>query len=268
MLRLGGLCPPLTDRMVARPGLESPAMEHKIVGTTMPVLELMLQPGEQVFAESGELGWISLAVQLRTGTAVGGQQGGLMGVLGRAVAGATVFMTEYSAVGGTGLVAFAAKLPGQIMELEIGPGRSYLVHRHGFMCATIGVQLGMGTSQRMGAGIFGGTGFRMQRLSGQGTAFVEMHGEVIPYDLQPGNTLRVHPGHVAMYEETVTFGVTTMPGIRNALFGGDGLFLATLTGPGRVWLQSMSLSTLAHAIASYIPSGEGGGVVGSLLRGG
>jgi uncharacterized protein (TIGR00266 family) len=243
-------------------------VESKIVGTTMPVLELMLQPNEMVFAESGELAWISMAIQLRTGTSVGGQRGGFMAVVGRAIAGATIFMTEYTSVGGAGLVSFCAKLPGQIMPLEIQPNRGYLVHRHGFMCGTPGVQLGVGFQQRLGAGIFGGTGFRMQRLSGQGKAWVELHGEVVHYELQPGNTLRVHPGHVAMFEESVDFNVTTMPGIRNALFGGDGLFLATLTGPGRIWLQSMSLPHLAHALAGYLPqSGEGAGVVGGLLRG-
>jgi uncharacterized protein (TIGR00266 family) len=241
-------------------------MESKIVGTTMPVLELMLQPNEMVFAESGELAWISMAIQLRTGMSVGGQQGGFMSVLGRAIAGATIFMTEYTSVGGAGLVSFCAKLPGQILPLDIGPKKGYLVHRHGFMCGTPGVQLGVGFQQRLGAGIFGGTGFRMQRLSGQGTAWVELHGEVVHYELQAGNTLRVHPGHVAMFDESVDFNVTTMPGIRNALFGGDGLFLATLTGPGRVWLQSMSLPHLAHAIAHYMPS-EGSGGIGGFLQG-
>ena len=244
-------------------------MEHKIVGTLLPALEITLNPNEQVFAESGELGWISASIQLRTSTSAGGQQGGFMAVLGRAVAGGTLFMTEYSAVGGPGLVAFTAKLPGQIMALEVTPQQSYLVHRHGFMCGTPGVQFSVGFNQRLGAGIFGGTGFRMQRISGQGLAFIEMHGEVVVYDLQPGNTLRVHPGHVAMFQEGVQFNVTTMPGIKNALFGGDGIFLATLTGPGRIWLQSMTLSRLAHAIYEYLPhpSDAGGGLVGGLLRG-
>ena len=244
-------------------------MEHKIVGTLLPALEITLNPNEQVFAESGELGWISASIQLRTSTSAGGQQGGFMAVLGRAVAGGTLFMTEYSAVGGPGLVAFTAKLPGQIMPLEVTPQQSYLVHRHGFMCGTPGVLFSVGFNQRLGAGIFGGTGFRMQRISGQGLAFIEMHGEVVVYDLQPGNTLRVHPGHVAMFQEGVQFNVTTMPGIKNALFGGDGIFLATLTGPGRIWLQSMTLSRLAHAIYEYLPhpSDAGGGLVGGLLRG-
>ena len=243
-------------------------MEHKILGSLLPVVEISLNPGEMVFAESGELGWISASIALKTSTSAGGQQGGFMAVLGRAVAGGTLFMTEYTAQGGPGLVAFTAKLPGQVIPLELGPGAGYLVHRHGFVCGTPGVQFSVGFQQRLGAGIFGGTGFRMQRLTGQGLAFVEMHGEVVVYDLEPGNTIRVHPGHVAMFQESVQFTVTTMPGIRNALFGGDGLFLAQLTGPGRVWLQSMTLPRLAHALYEYMPhpSGEGS-VLGGLLQG-
>jgi len=217
-------------------------MESKIVGTVMPVLELSMQPNDKVFAESGELSWMSMTVQMQTGTSVGGQQGGFMSALGRAMA-----------AGGPGLLAFAAKLPGQIVPLDIAPGHGYMVHRHGFMCANIGVQFSIGFQQRLGAGVFGGTGFRMQKLTGQGTAWVELHGEVVVYDLQPGNTLRVHPGQVGMFQESVQFNIVTVPGIQNMFFGGSGLFLAALTGPGRVWLQSMSMQHLAHAIAGYLP---------------
>jgi len=245
-------------------------METKIIGTVLPVLELNMQPGDKVFAESGQLGWMSMAIQMQTSTSAGGQQGGFLGALGRAVAGGTLFMTEYSAAGGPGLLTFAAKLPGQILPIESAPNAGYMVHRHGFMCATLGVQFSIGFQQRLGAGVFGGTGFRMQRLQGQGQAWVELNGEVVTYDLQPGNTIRVHPGHVGMYQEGVQFNITTVPGIKNALFGGDGIFLATLTGPGRVWLQSMSMPHLAHAIAEYLPRPEaasGGGLVGQLLQG-
>ena len=228
-------------------------MESKIVGTVMPVLELSMQHNDKVFAESGELSWMSMAIQMQTGTSVGGQQGGFIGALGRAMAGGTLFMTEYTATGGPGLLAFAAKLPGQIVPLDIAPGHGYMVHRHGFMCANIGVQFSIGFQQRLGAGVFGGTGFRMQKLTGQGTAWVELHGEVVVYDLQPGNTLRVHPGQVGMFQESVQFNIVTVPGIQNMFFGGSGLFLAALTGPGRVWLQSMSMQHLAHAIAGYLP---------------
>jgi uncharacterized protein (TIGR00266 family) len=228
-------------------------LETKIIGTVMPVLELNMRPGDKVFAESGQLSWMSMAIQMMTSTSAGGQQGGIFGAIGRMAAGGTLFMTEYTAGGGPGLLAFAAKLPGQILPMEIAPGHGYLVHRHGFMCATPGVQFSIGFQQRLGAGVFGGTGFRMQRLQGQGQAWVELHGEVVTYDLQPGNTLRVHPGHVGMYQESVQFNITTVPGIKNAFFGGDGIFLAALSGPGRVWLQSMTMQHLAHAIQEYLP---------------
>ncbi len=244
-------------------------MESKIIGTVLPVLELSMQPGDKVFAESGQLSWMSMAIQMQTSTSAGGQQGGFLGALGRAVAGGTLFMTEYSAVGGPGLLTFAAKLPGQVLPIDVTPSSGYMVHRHGFMCGTPGVQFSIGFQQKLGAGVFGGAGFRMQRLAGQGQAWVELNGEVVVYDLQPGNTLRVHPGHVGMYQDGVQFNITTVPGIKNALFGGDGIFLAALTGPGKVWLQSMSMSHLAHAIAEYMPRTEssGGSVVGSLLGG-
>lgn len=232
-------------------------MESKIVGTTMPVLELSMQPNDKVFAESGELSWMSMSIQMQTGTSVGGQQGGFLGALGRAFAGGTFFMTEYTAVGGPGLLAFSAKLPGQILPLEIGAGQAYLVHRHGFVCATPGVQFSIGFQQRLGAGVFGGTGFRLQKLTGQGQAWVALNGEVVVYDLQPGNTLRVHPSQVGMFQESVQFNVVTVPGIQNMFFGGSGLFLAALTGPGRVWLQSMSMQHLAHAIQEYLPKAGG-----------
>jgi uncharacterized protein (AIM24 family) len=179
-------------------------------------------------------------------------------------------MTEYTAAGGPGLLSFATKLPGQILPMDITPGSGYLVHRHGFMCATPGVQFSMGFQQRLGTGLLGGTGFRMQRLTGQGKAWVELSGEVVPYDLQPGNTLRVHPGHVGMYQESVQFSITTVPGIKNAFFGGDGIFLASLTGPGRVWLQSMTMQHLAHAIQEYLPHKQAGagGIVVDILSGG
>ena len=119
-------------------------MDPKIVGTVMPVLEMNMQPNEKVFAESGQLSWMSMAIQMQTSTTAGGQQGGFLGALGRAVAGGTLFMTEYTAAGGPGLLAFAAKLPGQILPLEIAPGYGYMVHRHGFMCGTPGIQVSTG----------------------------------------------------------------------------------------------------------------------------
>src|SRR5256712_10488954 len=147
---------------------------------------------------------------MKTSKTAGGQQGGFWGAWGRAVAGGARSMTEFTSVGGPGLLASGGKLPGQILPMQIAPGHGYMVHRHGFMCATPGVQFSIGFQQRLGAGVFGGTGFRMQRLQGQGSAWVELSGEAVPYDLQAGNTMRVHPGHVGMFEESVQFNITTV----------------------------------------------------------
>lgn len=250
-------------------------MDHRVIGTTMPVLEVMLQPGETIVAEPGELSWISGSVQLRTSTAGAGASG-LMGVLKRAFAGGGLFMTEYSSQGGPGMVAFATKLPGQILPVDITPSTAYLVHRHGFVCATPGIQISVGFQRSLGAGIFGGDGFFLQKLAGQCQAFIELAGEVVIYDLVAGQSLLVHPGHVGMFEHTVNFDITMVPGIANVLFGNQGLFLAKLTGPGRVWLQSLTLPGLAHALSPYlgretssqatVSGGVGGAVAGSILK--
>jgi uncharacterized protein (TIGR00266 family) len=226
-------------------------MKHTIVGTTMPVLQIQLESGETIIAEPGEFSWMTENIQLNTTTQTAGARG-LFGVLGRALAGGGLFMTEYSAQGGSGMVAFSAKVPGSIHEVEVAPGHSYMIHKHGFLCATQGAQLSIGFQRGLGAGIFGGNGFILQRLSGPCTAFVELGGECVVYDLPPGQSLLVHPGHIGMFQDSVNFDITFMRGIRNALFGGDGLFIGRLTGPGKVWLQSMTVPGLAHAIAPYM----------------
>ena len=233
-------------------------MQHTIVGTTMPVLEMTLESGESIVAEAGELGWIGSSIELHTTTAAAGSRG-VFGALKRAVGGGSFFMTEYRAVGAPGLVAFATKVPGHILPIDVLPDRPYLLHRHGFLCATPGIELSVGFQRSLGAGVFGGQGFVLQKIAGTGQAWVELDGEVITYDLAPGETLRVHPGHVGMFESTVSFDVTMLRGIRNVLFGADGLFLAALTGPGRVWLQSLPLSNLAHALSPYLGRESRGG---------
>ena len=241
-------------------------MQYEIKGDTTPVLEVQLRPGDEVVAESGELAWMHGPVQLETGKSIGQQQGGFLGAAKRAMSGGTFWMTRYTVAEGAGAVTFAAKAPGEIRAIEVGGGSEYVVHRHGFMCCEPGVELNVHLQQRLGAGIFGGAGFVLQRLSGNGTAFVEMHGDVVEYDLAPGDVLRVHPGHVAMFDAGTSLELTTVPGIRNKLFGGDGLFLAQLRGPGRVWLQSITLPALAHALQPYIvteTAGEAGAIGGA-----
>ena len=247
-------------------------MQHAITGTTMPVLQMQLDAGEKIVAEPGEFSWMTENIQLNTTTMAAGARG-FLGVLGRALAGGGLFMTEYTAVGAPGMVAFAAKVPGSIQEIQIPPGHSYMVHKHGFLCANEGVQLSIGFQKGLGSGLFGGDGFILQRLTGPGTAFVELGGECVTYDLRPGDSIVVHPGHIGMFQDSVNFDITMMRGIRNAFFGGDGLFLARLTGPGRVWLQSMTVPGLAHALSPYLGRQEApqaavsGGVAGAVASG-
>lgn len=249
-------------------------MQPRILGTTMPVLEIDLDPNESVVSEAGELSWMTSSIQLTTHTQFAGG-GGLFGVIKRVAGGGSLFMTEYRAIGAPGQVSFATKLPGHIVPIEVGPGREFMIHRHGFLCATPQIQISVGFQQSLGAGIFGGSGFVLQHVSGVGMAWIELSGELIMKDLQPGETLRVHPGHVGAFQASVSFQISTVPGIKNMIFGGDGIFLASLTGPGRIWLQTLPISKLAHALAEYMPAqnkqaaegGVVGGIVGSILRG-
>src|ERR1700690_3605172 len=248
-------------------------MQPRITGTTMPVLEFVLEPNESVISEAGELSWMTSSIQMTTHTQLGGG-GGIFGAIKRVAGGGTLFMTEYRAYGARGELAFATKLPGHIVPVEVGPGHEYMIHRHGFLCATPQIQIGVGFQQSLGAGIFGGDGFLLQRLSGQGTAWLELSGELVVKDLQPGETLRVHPGHGGAFQSSVSFQITTVPGIKNMIFGGDGIFLAALTGPGRIWLQTLPIAKLAHALERYMPhearrqtveGGVVGGIVGSIF---
>jgi uncharacterized protein (TIGR00266 family) len=248
-------------------------MQARITGTTMPVLEFLLDPNESIISEAGELSWMGAAIQMTTHTQFAGG-GGLFGVLKRVAGGGSIFMTEYRSLAPGAELAFATKLPGHIVPVEVAPGHEYMIHRHGFLCATPQIQIGVGFQQSLGAGIFGGDGFLLQKIHGQGTAWLELSGELVVRDLQPGENLRVHPGHVGAFQSSVSFQITTVPGIKNMIFGGDGIFLASLTGPGRVWLQTLPIAKLAHAIERYLPresaqrtteAGVVGGIVGSIL---
>ena len=248
-------------------------MQTRILGTTMPVLEVQLDPNESIFSESGELSWMTASIQMTTHTQMGGG-GGLFGVLKRVAGGGSIFMTEYRAYQYPGAVSFATKVPGHIVPVELGQGPDYLVHRHGFVCATPQVTLSVGFQQSLGAGIFGGDGFLLQKISGVGTAWLELSGELIQRTLAPGEVLLVHPGHVGAFQSTVGFQITTVPGIKNMIFGGDGIFLAQMVGPGTIWLQTLPISRLAHQIYEYLPHPEmqgaapasvGGSIVGGIL---
>ena len=251
-------------------------MQTRILGTTMPVLEVLLDPNESVFSESGELSWMTASIQMMTHTQAGGG-GGFLGVIKRVAGGGSLFITEYRAMQYQGTVSFATRVPGHIVPVQVGQGPEYMVHRHGFLCATPQVTISVGFQQSLGAGIFGGSGFLLQKIGGVGTAWIELSGELIQKDLAPGEILFVHPGHVGAFQSTVGFQITTVPGIKNMIFGGDGIFLARMVGPGTIWLQTLPISRLASQIYEYLPHPEAaqqatgagllGGIVGGIISG-
>jgi uncharacterized protein (TIGR00266 family) len=248
-------------------------MNAEVKGSTLPVLEMILDPGDVLISDHGELSWMTSNVQMSQTTKMGNQQGGgggLLGGLKRVLAGTSVFLTRYEAVGSQGMIAFAAKMPGRIFPLEVGQPGGYLCHKHGWVCGTEGINVSVGFNQGLGGALFGGEGFILQKLEGQGTAWVELSGEITTYDLAPGQTLLVHPGHVGVFQDTVSFSMTRIQGIVNRYFGADGHWLVVLTGPGKIWLQSMPLPILAASLAPYIGGGGtekeiGAGAVGGML---
>jgi uncharacterized protein (AIM24 family) len=249
-------------------------MQEQIHGTTMPVLSIHLEPGESVVAEVGEFSWMTDAIQMSTGIASDAAGEPLMGAFHR-VSGSPLLTSTYTAQGGPGTISFAAKVPGSILPVDVGPGTEYMVHRHGFLAGTPGLEISVGFRQSFRAGIFAGEGFVLQRIGGRGRAWAELSGQVIPHELAPGESLRVHPGHVGMFQMSVAFQVVRVPGITNRYFGGDAHYFAELSGPGTVWLQSMPLPQLAASLVPYLPaaldrpepvgSGLVGGILGDLL---
>jgi uncharacterized protein (TIGR00266 family) len=239
-------------------------MDAVIRGTTMPVLEVHLSPGESVVAEAGQLGWFDDGVELETTTALAGADG-MWDAAKRTFGGGTFFMTRYASTVKPGTVAFPARLPGKIFQVPLGAGRSYLIQRHGFLAGLEGVELSTALDAgHIGSSLLGGFGFMLQKLEGVGHAWLELAGELSEYDLAEGQSLRVHPAHIGVVEQSVAYELTTVPGLKNKAFGGEGLFLMQLTGPGKVWLQSMSLSMLAHALAPYLPTSNATASNGSL----
>ena len=221
----------------------------RIDGTVQQTLLLDLDAGRTVYTDAGAMSWMTRAIQMRTYAS-----GGLGGMFKRAISGATVFIVDFAAEGSAGQVAFSADFPGRIVPIELPPQASIIMHKHAFLAAEKSVQLDVFLTKRLGAGMFGGEGFVLQKLTGPGAVFAELDGDPFEYLLKPGETLRVEPGHVAMFEATVTFDIEMIKGFTNVLMGGEGLFLATLTGPGRVWLHSLTPSKMAHRIAEYLPA--------------
>ncbi len=249
----------LPETPVSAQGRGTTGMEYKILGTVMQVVVLELDPGETIYSEGGGMAWMSQSIVMNTT----GRGGGIGGIFKRAISGESLFLNEFTSQGGKGSIAFASDFPGKIVPVALGPGQEMIVQKQAFLCAEKTVGLEIHFRKKIGAGFFGGEGFIMQKLTGPGIAFVSLDGEIVEYTLQPGEMLRVDTGHVAMYEPTVEYDIEVMKGFKNVLLGGEGLFLTTLRGPGRIWLQTMPMLTLARSIGQYLPSSgsSGGGAI-------
>ena len=223
-------------------------MRYNIQGDPMPVVICELDPGETMITERGSMVWMSPNMKMETNA------GGVGKALGRMFSGESVFQNRYTAVGGPGMIAFASSFPGNIRAIEIGPGKSVIAQKSAFLASTSGVELSVHFHKRLGAGFFGGEGFIMQKLSGAGVAFVEIDGSAVEYQLAPGQSMIVDTGNLALADESVSIDVQTVKGAKNVIFGGEGLFNTVVTGPGKITLQTMPLSSFVGMVASHIPS--------------
>ena len=226
-------------------------MNYEIKGGSFPVVICNLENGEKMITEKGSMVWMSPNMQMQT------QGGGLGRMFSKALTGESMFQNTYTA-NGAGMIAFGSSFPGQIKAVTIAPGQEMIVQKSAFLASEAGVQLSLHFRKNLGAGLFGGEGFIMQRLSGSGTAFVEIDGSLIAYDLKPGQKIVVDTGNVAGFSVGVQMEIQQVPGVKNVLLGGEGLFNTVLTGPGRVWLQTMPISNVAASIRPYIPTGNNG----------
>ena len=226
-------------------------MKYEIKGGELPVVICYLEDGETVITERGSMSWMSPNMKMETSS-----NGGIGKALGRMFAGEALFQNRYTATGGKGMIAFASSFPGQIRMWEVGPGNEVIVQKSGFLAAEEGVDLSIFFQKKLGAGFFGGEGFIMQKLSGRGTAFLEFDGHVVEYNFQPGQQIVVDTGYLAAMDATCQMDIKTVPGLKNMVFGGEGIFNTIITGPGRVWLQTMPLSGVAAEILKFMPSGK------------
>ena len=226
-------------------------MRYNIEGDQLPVVICEVDAGETMITERGSMCWMSPNMNMETTAG-----GGFGRAMGRMLAGDSIFLNRYTAMGGAGMIAFASSFPGSIRAFEIAPGREMILQKRAFLAAEESVNLSVFFQKKFGAGLFGGEGFIMQKVSGSGIVFTEFDGHVVEYDLAPGQTIIVDTGYLAAMDATCSMDVQTVPGIKNALFGGEGIFNTVITGPGRIYLQTMPASAVAGAIQPYIATGK------------
>lgn len=225
-------------------------MKYEIKGGAFPVVVCELTDGERMITEKGSMVWMTPNMEMET------TGGGIGKMFSKAFSGESMFQNIYTARG-AGMITFGSSFPGKILPLQIAPGREMIVQKNAFLASEADVELSIHFNKKLGAGFFGGEGFIMQRLSGSGMAFIEIDGELVEYDLAPGQKMIIDTGNVAGFEPTVDIQIQQVPGLKNKLLGGEGLFNTTLTGPGKIWLQTMPISNVAMAIRPFIPTGNG-----------
>lgn len=223
-------------------------MEYEIKGGAFPVVICQLASGERMITEKGGMVWMSPNMEMTT------SGGGMGKMFAKAFSGESMFQNIYTAKGGPGMIAFGSCFPGRILPIQIAPGREIVLQKSAFLASEAGVQMAVHFNKKLGTGFFGGEGFIMQRLSGSGMAFAEVDGELVEYDLAPGQQMIVDTGCVLGFDSTVSINIQQVKGLKNKLLGGEGFFNTVLTGPGKIWLQTMPISNVAGAISPYLPS--------------
>lgn len=227
-------------------------MRYEIIGDTMPAVEVTFDaPGESMYTQSGGMAWMTEDVSMATNT-----KGGLMKGIGRMFAGESLFMATYTAERAGASIAFASTVAGRVLPLDVTATGGMICQKGAFLCAEEGVNLNITFSKKISAGLFGGEGFILQDLSGRGMAFLEVDGDMVEKELQPGEVIKVDTGNVVAFDRSVRYEIETVKGLGNIFFGGEGLFLTKLVGPGRVILQTQNIAEFAGRIARFIPSGN------------
>ena len=224
-------------------------MQYELKGGSFPVVVCQLADGERMITEKGSMVWMSPNMEMETAG------GGLGKMFSKAFSGESMFQNIYTARG-AGMIAFGSSFPGCILPLDIQPGKEYILQKQAFLAAEAGVELSIHFNKKLGAGFFGGEGFIMQRLSGRGAAFAEVDGELVEYTLAPGQSMIIDTGNVLGFESSVSIDIQQVKGLKNKLLGGEGFFNTVLTGPGKIWLQTMPVSGMASALRPYFPTGN------------
>lgn len=223
-------------------------MQYHIEGETLPVVICELEQGESMITESGAMSWMTPNIKMETTS-----NGGIGKAFGRMFSGESLFQNKYSANNGKGEIAFASSFPGSIKAFALDHGKEYIFQKKTFLAAEEGVNLSVYFQKKLSSGLFGGEGFVLQKVSGKGIVFTEFDGHVVQYDLEPGQKLIVDTGYLAAMEATCKMDIQSVPGLKNMLFGGEGVFNTVIAGPGRVWLQTMPICNVAQSIIPYIP---------------